>query len=296
MRNLNFRSATDFEGFCCQWMTEIVKNRIGKRVSFVCFGSPGQAQHGVDIISWPLGTLPIVAQCKWYSRPFTLADLKVELKKTDSYPNPIKQYFVLTTANPHTSIQNEMSDGYLIHTRKDGTTFKVYIYYWSQLENIDFLSLFARQRYFPEVFHGVTSTSKEQFVHLKQLLEKKLPEANLDWLETWDFSCGYMNRADFDPFFDLGYEYNLVKSSFLDTPLRLKISQCLPAGNGFFQALVAFCESVSSHIIGTSINGKESLSVLDLPNTKRHKITRQWISNAEDLAKKYRDITIFPDF
>ncbi|WP_370556818.1 hypothetical protein NMD73_17100 (plasmid) [Edwardsiella tarda] len=294
MRNLNFRSATDFEDFCCSWMTEIVQERMSKHVKFVCFGSLGQAQNGVDITSYPVGTLPVVAQCKWYSsRTFTLTDLNVELQKTDDYPNPIEQYFVLTTANPHTTIQNAMPDGYLTHMRKDGSSFKVYIYYWSQLENIDFLPLFARQRYFPEVYHGVTLTSdkntmREQFVHLKQLLEEKLPVANLDWLETWNFSCGYMNKADFDPFFELVYEYNLVKSSFLDTPLRLKISECLPAGNGFFQALVAFRESVSSHIIGDSINGKDSLSVLDLPG--RDKITRQWISDAEYLAKKYRDI------
>lgn len=49
MRNLNFRSATDFEDLCCRWVAEIVKKRTGKHVHFVCFGSPGQAQNGVDI-------------------------------------------------------------------------------------------------------------------------------------------------------------------------------------------------------------------------------------------------------
>ncbi|HGY2360986.1 TPA: hypothetical protein ACPT7C_005059, partial [Escherichia coli] len=105
MRNLNFRSATDFEDFCCWWMKEIVSKSVGRDVSFVCFGSPGQAQGGVDIISWPINTLPVVAQCKWYSRPFTLENLEVELKKTDNYPHPIRHYFLLTTASPHTSIQ-----------------------------------------------------------------------------------------------------------------------------------------------------------------------------------------------
>ncbi|EKN3610711.1 hypothetical protein ABEH48_000217 [Yersinia enterocolitica] len=302
MRNLNFRSATDFEDFCCWWMSEIVSKSVGKGVQFTCFGSPGQAQGGVDIISWPINTLSVVAQCKWYSRPFTLENLEVELKKTDDYPNPIQDYFLLTTANPHTSIQNAMPDGYLTHTRKDDTSFKVHIRYWSQLENIDFLPVFARQRYFPEIqFTSVTQPNPkvmgEQFAHLKQLLEKKLPVAHLGWLETWDFSIGYIISTDFDPFNELVYEYNLVKFSFdkgdnvfLDTPLRLKIYQCLPAGSGFFQALVAFRDSVSKFIIGASINGTQSLSVLDQPN--RHTIVQQWISNAEYLAKTYRAIAL----
>lgn len=302
MRNLNFRSATDFEDFCCWWMKEIVSKSVGRDVSFACFGSPGQAQGGVDIISWPINTLPVVAQCKWYSRPFTLENLEVELKKTDNYPHPIRHYFLLTTASPHTSIQNAMPDGYLTHTRKDGTSFKVHIRYWSQLENIDFLPLLARQRYFPEVqFTSVIQQNpnamEEQLAHLKQLLEQKLPVVHLDWLEKWDFSIGYVNSTDFDPFHELVYEYHLVKSSFdksdnvfLDTPLRLKIYKCLPAGKGFFQALVAFRDSVSSYVIGDSINGKQTLSILNQPN--RHTITRQWMSNAEYLAKKYRDIAL----
>ncbi|HAV7788742.1 hypothetical protein AAGU66_17895 (plasmid) [Edwardsiella ictaluri] len=300
MINLNFRSAIDFEEFCCYWMTDIIKKGKGDRVRFVRYGSSGQAQSGVDIISSPIDKMPAVAQCKCYSRPFTLADLKSELEKTDNYPHPIKYYFLLTTANPHTSIQNAMPAGYLTHTRSDGTSFNVYIRYWSELEDINFLPQSAWQRYFPEVqftpvIHQEPNAMEKQFALLKQLLEEKLPVAHLDWLEKWDFSSGYMNSTDFEPFHELVYEYNLVKSSFdnrdylfLDTPLRLKIYQCLPAGNGFFQALVAFRDSVSSHIIGASINGRESLSVLDLPN--RHKITRQWISNAEYLAKKYRDI------
>ncbi|HBB9603035.1 TPA: hypothetical protein JLK61_004467 [Escherichia coli] len=138
---------------------------------------------------------------------------------------------------------------------------------------------------------------EEQLAHLKQLLEQKLPVVHLDWLEKWDFSIGYVNSTDFDPFHELVYEYHLVKSSFdksdnvfLDTPLRLKMYKCLPAGNGFFQALVAFRDSVSSYVIGDSINGKQTLSVLNQPN--RHTITRQWMSNAEYLAKKYRDIAL----
>ncbi|EGK3609085.1 hypothetical protein IOT31_004318 [Escherichia coli] len=296
MRNLNFLSATDFEDFCCRWMTEIIKKMTGRRVGFVCYGSPGQAQGGVDIISWPLNTLPVVAQSKCYSTPFTLADLKAELEKTDNYPHPIKQYFLLTTANKSKSIQDAMTNGYLIHTRKDGTQFEVHIHYWRELENIDFLPLDMRKRYFPEAqFTSETKSMEEQFTLLKLLLEQQLPASNLDWLEKWDFSIGYINSTDFEPFNELARNYHLVKSSFdnsdnifLDTPLRYKIHQCLPAGNGFFQALVAFRDSVSSHIIGDSINGKEALSVLDQPN--RHAITRQWISNAEYLAKKYRDI------
>ncbi|MBW3117143.1 hypothetical protein [Providencia rettgeri] len=303
MQNLNFRSAKDFEDFCCWWMREIASKIVGRDVQFTCFGSPGQAQNGVDIISWPITSLlGVVAQCKWYSRPFTLENLEVELRKTDDYPNPITSYFLLTTANPHTSIQNAMPDGYLTHIRKDGTSFKVYLRYWSQLENINFLPLHARQRYFPEV--QLTSVAQpdpkameKQFAHLKQLLEQNLPETHLDWLETWDFSIGYMIDTDFDPFHELVYEYHLVKSSFdkgdnvfLDTPLRLKIYQCLPAGIGFFQALVAFHDSVSMFIIGASINGMQSLSVLDLPN--RHTITQRWISNAEYLAQTYKSITL----
>ncbi|MCX2534139.1 hypothetical protein OQ486_11740 [Plesiomonas shigelloides] len=296
MRNLNFRSATDFEDFCCWWMTEIIKKRTGRIVSFACYGSPGQAQGGVDITSNPIRLLPVVAQCKWYSSPFTLVDLKAELKKTDNYPHPITHYFLLTTANKHRTIQDAMTNGYLTHMRKDGTSFEVHIHYWRELENIDFLPLFMREIYFPEAgFTSKTKNMAEQFTRLKLLLEQQLPVSNLDWLETWDFSIGYINSADFEPFNKLAHNYHLVKSSFdnsddifLDTPLRDKLYQCLPAGNGFFQALVAFCNGVSSHIIGDSINGKESLSVRDLPN--RHAITRQWISNAEYLAKKYRDI------
>ncbi|MFL0962862.1 hypothetical protein ACVQ8M_17765 (plasmid) [Edwardsiella tarda] len=302
MLNLNFRSATDFEDFCCYWMTEIIKKKTGERVRFVRFGSSGQAQSGVDIISSPINRLPVVAQCKCYSRRFTLTDLKAELKKTDNYPNPISRYFLLTTATPHSSIQNAMSAGYLTHTRQNGTSFKVYIYHWCHLENIDFLPQSAWRKFFPEVqftpvINQDPNAMEKQFALLKQLLEEKLPVAHLDWLEEWDFSSGYMNSTDFEPFRELVYDYYLVKSSFdhkdhtfIDTPLRLKIYQCLPAGNGFFQALATFSDSVSSQIIGASINGKESLSVLDLSDTNRHKITRQWISNAEYLAKKYRDI------
>lgn len=120
-----------WEVLCCSLLSYKVYQVLGlKPVYFQTYGTRGEAQNGIDMI--PIrSSLPVVGQSKMRdSTSFTWSHLETELQKTDKYPNRIEHYFLFTTANRHTSIQDALNSDCRYYTRSDGSRFEVHVEYW----------------------------------------------------------------------------------------------------------------------------------------------------------------------
>jgi len=128
---------------------------------------------------------------------------------------------------------------------------------------------------------------------LKEYIPKVITSKNISWLESWNFSCGYLIERDYLPFENLYIEHDRTVlglnkiPEWLLTGDRIEIAKSLPAGQRFFSVLGEFRNSINQHIIGSRLNdGTQILSVTDLPN--KQKIISQWKSKAEYFSQVYR--------
>jgi len=121
----------------------------------------------------------------------------------------------------------------------------------------------------------------------------------LDWLETWDFSCGYIPSVHYDALDNLCIELDRVGwgmkgvNNFLYVQGRVDLLRTLPAGDEFFFAIADFRDSIYNYITFVSgqngqnyvtLQGMDGRNATDFP-----KITGQWRMKALHLAKMYRE-------
>ncbi|WP_459177397.1 hypothetical protein [Ewingella americana] len=314
MNNLVVRSWNDWESLCSHWMKHIANSEHEISTEYQTYGTQGQAQHGVDIFP----TLPgcgIVGQCKYYKGRFTYTDLQKELIKSDTYDNKITEYYVLTTADMCTSIQNEMAKGVITHTRPDGAQFKVYVRYWSQLDSINFLPNHVLHKLFPEVNSILRMISvlppkdavafpnpgefRLKMDKLKTLLKNTFTEDNILWLETWNFRSYKINSEDFDPINAIYLDLALLGLGLkkndptkieicLDTASRIDFYETWPVSKSYLFALENFHKAADDYIGGDYASKTPYLTIEDLP--KRDSSAKEMESAALYLANIYRRI------
>nr|WP_175800764.1 hypothetical protein [Burkholderia anthina] len=302
MKGLKVTNWKDWEEICCHYLRYAIKHQLNRDVVYKSYGSQGQSQFGIDLI--PQGSpIGIVGQCKLREdTSFTWSDACKDIKKTDAYENPIHTYIILTTANPHTTIQDKLAQGPYYHQRPDGSKFRVVVRYWDHIENLDFIPRGIRRRMFPDAFRIAEhdSPSPNQILAaipvFKGYISRIITKNELDWLETWDFDSGYVFSDDFEKFLDLYIEHDRATHGmngitvWLYKEGRTELAAALPAGKRFFIALSVFCHEIRSHILGTTISGKEALSLgSDLPDAFVTETTQRWKAAAASLAVVYRE-------
>ncbi|MDQ4625018.1 hypothetical protein [Janthinobacterium lividum] len=302
MQNLKVSTWEEWEEISCYIMSELARRIYDVNVRYESYGSKGQSQFGVDLV--PVrSNLAVVGQCKLKERAFTWDMALEEIKKTDGYDNPIRLYVILTTAVRHWSVQNQRMRGSYFHTRPDGTSFRVEVRYWEEIEDLNFIPNSELKRIFPEAFRMVepppstapsNSETIKSIVALKRNVPRWITQDHLNWLENWNFDVGFVYEKDFDPFNDLFFEHNRTVtalngiSEWLHERDRVLIAECLPAGNGFFFALQEFREAIASQITSQENLGQIRLTLEGLDPVFISKVIREWKNCAQDLAIAYR--------
>ncbi|KHT28450.1 hypothetical protein [Pectobacterium carotovorum] len=312
MFNLRVKTWEDWETLCEYWMKHIAW--VGYRInsSYQTYGRRGQKQHGVDIRPILPGC-GIVGQSKYIQGTFNLSDLNAELAKTDSYPGPITDYFLLTTADHCTTIQNASAYRLITHKRPDNTQFNVRVLYWSDIRNLDFIPENVKHNLFPEAktlfkTEGMQASTevvpnaeemRGKLDKLKVLLKSTFTEENIQWLENWDFKTYKMKSVDYDAFnipymhwtiIDMALRKNKqeVLTSFLDTKSRIDFYETWPVNKSFFFALEEFRKIAYQHYISAEYSQNANyLTISDLKN--RDSIACQIESAARYLAQIYRN-------
>jgi hypothetical protein len=306
MMGLKVKNWQDWEKLCCYFLQDIVHKRFDVQIQYQSYGSRGQSQFGIDLIpSTPLPSVAVVGQCKLTETSFTWKMVLDELKKTDSYQNSIEHYFLLTTANPHTTVQDVQHRGSYFHQRNDGTKFQVHVRYWDNNQNLNFVPSEVLKDIFPEVWRTFERSASTGTYHLdlvdaipkfKSYIQRVITLDDLFWLENWDFSKAYVLEKNFATFFDLFIEHDRTVTALKGIPDwllvgdRSELAKGLPAGKRFYNALGYFRSAIGSHITGDSLpTGERTLSLKGLPNSFVTKTTNEWKSTAEHLAKVYRE-------
>jgi hypothetical protein len=291
---------SDWEELCCYILPYVLFKEFNFETTFRRYGGTGQKQYGIDLIP-DVPNVSVVGQCKVSEVPLRWETVLMELKKTDGYPNPIRHFFLLTTGRKHTSVQDIQNRGMYMHSRADGTTFQVHVIYWDDIDNLDFVPTEVTSRIFPGA-HRISKTHSrevrfnssfiESIAKFKNYISRVINISNIEWLETWNFSCGYVEERDFDPFNELYFEHDRVSVAvskglydWLYQNGRTELAEALPGGERFFRALKEFRNSVTDQIIGDD----SRLSILDFPAPSRSKITATWQSSAKYLAQVYRE-------
>lgn len=304
MQGLKVENWKDWEELCCYFMQHIVEIKLNTHIFYQSYGSQGQSQFGIDLVPYN-SSLPIVGQCKLRETTFTWNMVLAELKKTDSYKNPIEHYYLFTTANPHTTVQDIQNRGAYYYQRSNGLQFQVHVLYWNSIPDLDFIPREVLARIFPKAFKIATpstleNTSITQFLASLPALRAYIPRViktpDLTWLETWNFSCGYVLEENYTPFNDLYLEYDRITKALSGIPRliyegnRVELAATLPAGDRFFSALSDFREAINSHIISGSLpDGTRTLNLNGLPQSFISQMTRNWTATATHLAQIYRE-------
>lgn len=304
MNSLKVQNWQDWEDICKYYMQYLIKKRFDVDIKYVGYGSRGQKQHGIDIIPSAPKTYPIVAQCKHISGKLEWKTIEAELKKTDQYPNEISNYFVITTGTRDTSVQNALNAGSGIYFRPNNKSFNVHVLYFEDFTVQDFIPEFALNRFFPDVFN-LARTSREshearnsRYIESLEVLKTFIPTIitrnDLNWLERWDFSSGFVIESDYGKFKDLYIEYNRTLTALAGIPdwlhenNRDKIAKSLLAGDKSFDALTEFVNSISNNVIGANIDGNSVLLIDERFNSIKLKTTNEWTMHANYLAQIYR--------
>ena len=298
MNNLKVNNWQDWEEICKSLMSYLVKKNHNIHVQYVNYGSPGQKQHGVDIIPNNSSAPSIVAQCKLIQGLLTWDVISAEMDKTNKYPGSIDRYCRLTTGKRDTLVQDRLNQGFT-YRRPNGTEYVVSVFYWDEISPKDIIPLHVLHDFFPELFPLNNPVLNNEYllslVHLKKYIPTIITSKDLHWLENWNFSCGYIIEHDYQPFDDLYIEHDRTNhglngiSEWLHTNSRAEIAKTLPAANRFFNALSEFRKSINSDVAGkTNKNGIWILSIEDYSSFDQQRITTQWKHNARYLAEVYR--------
>ena len=305
MIGLKVETWQQWEELTCYLLRQFVFENTNVQVDFQTYGSRGQNQFGIDLIpSFPQqGKLAgVVGQSKLKETTLTWNDILTELKKTDSYKNSISCYVLFTTANAHTTIQDVINATPYYYTRPDGTKFRVLVKYFHEYSDLSFVPHPVLTRLFPAAFSITQYNNNNQTEYLSSIQEMKkhvpnwLGNDSINWLDTWDFSCGFVKQEDFTKFENLFLEYDRTVTA-LDSKLynwlkvgdRQLITKCLPAASTFFDALTQFRQSISNNIIGkTSLDFGSIYTIEDLPLPFQSHIVHDWQSKAQYLSYIYK--------
>jgi hypothetical protein len=288
-------------------MERISNMRFEANVKYRSYGSRGQSQFGIDLVS-SYSDLPFVGQCKLVERSFTWSMALDEVKKTDGYENPIELYIIFTTAPVHTTVQDQRNRGGYMYTRLDGSQFPVEVCYWCEISDISFIPQSVLRNIFPDAFRISTppappprsssSPPKNDYLQSLKALKRNVPNwitrESLAWLETWDFESEYVQEVDFEPFNDLFIEHSRTVHALGGIPEwlherdRALIAECLPAGDNFFFALGEFKKAILEQSIARGPSSQGVLTLAGLPGDFRYKVAMQWKNAAKELATAYR--------
>lgn len=289
-------------------MREWVAKNLGYDAHFRRYGTNGEKQFGIDIFP-ATGDCSFFGQAKFVNR-LTFEDINSELAKTDDFPGVIGCYVVFTTANRHTSINHQQFNG-IRHTRRDGSTFPVHVVYWDEVVNINFVPQDVRQIIFPTAFQIAGNVLTPQQISdsiaaLRSVVPTYFRPDFLNWLETWDFSCGYIPSVHYDAVDNLYIELDRTRwgmkgiYDFLYPQGRIELSRALPAGDEFFSSITDFRDAIYNYITFVSDekgNGYVTLQGMNGRNaTDFPKITGQWRTAAMHLARMYREKVLGQQF
>jgi len=299
VNNLKVGSWQDWENICKYLGHNLVSTKLSQNVTFVNYGAPGQKQHGIDLIPSVNMTPAVVIQCKHFEGSLSWNTILSEIEKTNTFSGEIDHYCVFTTGARHTSVQNNMCNGDFIHTRPSGKTFRVHVFYWEDVNPTTEIPSNVLNSFFPVLAQIVPQQDlNNQYLNSVNNLKNTIPSiinlTSINWLETWDFSCGYIMEKDSVLFHNLYIELDRMRHAIAGVQDFYKIGRVsdltvtLPAGERFYSALDTFINSIYPHIISkTNENGENILTVNDLPN--KQSLVHQWSSNASCLAQVYRE-------
>jgi hypothetical protein len=97
------RNWPDFERLCRMLFSSVYA------VQFQPWGSAGQRQNGVDGWAMLANGKAVVLQCKGRSRgfgkPLSIASLNAAVRAIDTFPHPVEEIIVLTTAQDEVNLQ-----------------------------------------------------------------------------------------------------------------------------------------------------------------------------------------------
>jgi tetratricopeptide (TPR) repeat protein len=121
----------DFEVLCLK----LLRVRW-KRPQLQQYGKRGERQHGIDLLDTS-GTTPLLAaQCKLHESHKTIPpqEIETEVEKALTFPLPLHQYTILTTARVSTQAQNKVIEINLKHESLG--LFTVELLHWKQIEQM----------------------------------------------------------------------------------------------------------------------------------------------------------------
>lgn len=307
MYELRFNDWREFQSLCRYWMQHLVHKHMHTLSKYAVYGNEGEGQGGVDLIGDD-PSLGVVGQSKcWNKKVLTWAKIQEELEKTQEFQGPIKIYVILTTALRHSSVQQNMPGDLCTYNRQQGE-FQVRIFYWGDLQNLDFIPREELQRAFPRLFslvmqHQAADSSFSNYARSLDFARTSLPsmisQEHLDWLAEWDYTLGYVPAKFFDLFVELDMEIERTRRAikgnnlreFLMVGYRLQLSQCLPAADPVFEAIEIFaqairCETISEQLPDGSLIYKCGYADALVPA----RITYNWKIHADAILVAYRQI------
>lgn len=291
MRDLRVANHFDWEDLSKYLAEDYFNKQSGiDNVILEPYGRNGQNQHGIDLYSKKYN---YVVQCKNMVN-LNWNNILNELDKTKDYPHEIDFFLVTTTAKRDKYIQDKLINQYF-HERPDGSRFEVDILYWDDVKSLNMVPKNVKYRIFPSLENNNTDPQNNIFELFKKTIPKYITKKDLIWLETYDFSVGYIPDANFEKFLHLYYEANRAKSNIsLIKGNRGDLSKVYETGIEFFDNLEIFIKEVKNNIIGTYINDIYVLW-LDLdffPTHQFQKIIANWKRYSRNLAQAYREMVL----
>jgi len=307
MNEIRFASWRDFQSVCRFWMQHLVNRVMQRSVTYYVYGNDGQGQGGVDLVSGD-PTLGVVGQSKcWNTKILTWNSIQEELRKTHDFPGLIDVYVILTTAPRHTSVQQFMP-GDKCDYEEGGRKFKVRIYYWDDLKDLDFIPRTLLQQIFPRLFSLAAPvppvvSSRIEYSQSLQFSRTFLPTyispEHLHWVATWDFSKGYVPSEKFDYFSDFNIELDRMRhgmkkdalQNWLNVGDRNQLSFCLPAADPLFMAIQNFADAVNGNTVSNYVQGVGKVYAHGNTNVgSAARIENNWKVHANTILVAYREI------
>lgn len=301
MNNLHVHTWQSWEVLCQWWIRDIAAGLCGARVDYQRYGAGNESQHGVDLVPQGLDN-GIVAQCKFFqSGVLKWPVIAAEIERTHSYPGRIDHYFVLADAPRNAELQQRLITQFMVQ-RRNGGQFQLHLRYWEDVASLDFLPDAVKRKLFPDAYHLAEGRSLEgddvrfarSLYKLRDQIPRLITQTHLKWLETWDFSCGYVRTADFNEFHDLKIDYGRVQLALgcgqpvMYEESRQKLAETLPAAEPFVEALQHFVTTITAHSIGANLPDGTDVLELDRDWVWFHWECRRWTSAAGELAETYR--------
>ena len=308
MKELRVTDWRAFQHIGCYWMKHVAKQLTGRSIDYVVYGSDGEGQGGVDLIPRD-STISIVGQSKcWTSKGLTWGKIEEELQKTERFNLPISVYIILTNATRHTSVQQQMPND-ATHYQRTRDSFEVRIYYWEELQNLDFVPQYLLQKIFPSSYAlsapSMPDPSLAKLVqslqHSRSFLPSYIPHEHLEWLETWDFKKGYVLTEHFDFFRDIRIDIDRTLKAMENSGLRewlvvgkrIELSMCLPAAAELFTEIEIFVDEISSQTVPMQL--EDGTWVYACGHDNQHaesQITYRWKVCASTLLNAYRKVIL----